>query len=239
VYLGAGEGLAKGHRAKDFRHERLLLYVGDSANIVIDLHFLQLVKRNSCRVSAIGVVPHAVGPSSERLYLMLYKSANELDARKLFLGRGSKLLDFLHQRLYDLHFLVRELVPPRHPGSKNCGGSKFLKPEVFASGGLILGIKPFRPPAEVVFGHLEIEVRDIRAHLAAKATSLIAQGVPDGENPAPKRPMGLDPQETLTEHDKTRNVHDCIGIQIMKLNPIREEKATKKRVWGEATALGA
>jgi hypothetical protein len=115
-----------------------------------------------------------VGPSSERLDPTLYKSANELDARKLFLGRGLKLLDFLHQRLYDLHFLIRELVPSRHPGSKNCGGSKFLKPEVFASGGLILGIKPFRPPVRVVFGCLEIEVRDIWEHLAAKATSLIA-----------------------------------------------------------------
>jgi hypothetical protein len=163
----------------------------------------------------------------------LYKGANELDTRKLFLGRGSKLLDFLHQRLYDLHFLVRALVPPRHPGSKNCGGSKFLKPEVFASGGLILGIKPFRPPTGVVFGHLEIEVRDVRAHLAAKATSLIAQRVPDSKNPAPKRPMGLDPQKTLTERDKTRNVQNCIGIQIMKLNPINEEKTTKKRVWGK------
>jgi hypothetical protein len=81
----------------------------------------------------------------------LYEGANELDTRKLFLGRGSKLLDFLHQRLGDLHFLISELVPPKHPRSKNCGGSKFLKPEVFASGGLILGIKPFCPPAEVVF----------------------------------------------------------------------------------------
>jgi hypothetical protein len=35
-------------------------------------------------------------------------------------------------------------------------------------------------------------------HLAAKATSLVAQGVPDGENLAPKRPMGLDPQKALT-----------------------------------------
>jgi hypothetical protein len=44
---------------------------------------------------------------------------------------------------------------------------------------------------------LEIKVGDVRAHLAAKATSLVAQGVPDGENP-PKRPMGLDPQKALT-----------------------------------------
>jgi hypothetical protein len=57
--------------------------------------------------------------------------------------------------------------------------------------------------------------------------------VSDGKNPAPKRPMGLDPQKTLTERDKTHNVQNRIGIQIMKLNPIREEKATKKRVWGK------
>jgi hypothetical protein len=53
-----------------------------------------------------------MGPSSERLDPTLYESPNELDARKLFLGRGSKLLNFLHQRLCDLHFLFRELVPP-------------------------------------------------------------------------------------------------------------------------------
>jgi hypothetical protein len=53
-----------------------------------------------------------VGPSSERLDPTLYESLNELDARKFFLGHGSKLLNFLHQRFGDLHFLFRELVPP-------------------------------------------------------------------------------------------------------------------------------
>jgi hypothetical protein len=42
--------------------------------------------------------------------------------------------------------------------------------------------------------------------------------------------MGLDPQNTLTEHDETRNVQNRVGIQIMELNPIRKEKAAKKRV---------
>jgi hypothetical protein len=60
----------------------------------------------------VGVVPHAVGPSSERLDPTLYESLNELVARKLFLGRGSKLLNFLHQRLCDLHFYFRKLMPP-------------------------------------------------------------------------------------------------------------------------------
>jgi hypothetical protein len=53
-----------------------------------------------------------VGPSSERLDRMLYESTNMLDARKFFLGHGSKPLDFFHERLCDLHFLFRELVPP-------------------------------------------------------------------------------------------------------------------------------
>jgi hypothetical protein len=95
-----------------------------------------------------------VGSSSERLDPALYEGPNELDARKLFLRRGSKPLNFFHQGLRDLHFFFRELVPPRYPGSKNGGGSKFLNPKVFASGGIILGIKPFYPPAGVVFGRL-------------------------------------------------------------------------------------
>jgi hypothetical protein len=60
----------------------------------------------------IGVVPHAVGSSSERLNPTLYESMNKLDAQKFFLGHGSKLLDFFYQRLCDLHLLFRELVPP-------------------------------------------------------------------------------------------------------------------------------
>jgi hypothetical protein len=42
--------------------------------------------------------------------------------------------------------------------------------------------------------------------------------------------MGLDLQKALTERDKTHNMQNRIGIQIMKLNPIRKEKAAKKRV---------
>jgi hypothetical protein len=121
-------------------------------------------------------------------------------------------------------------VPPRHPWSKDGGGPKLLEPEVFASGGLVLSVEPFRPPARVVFGHLEIEIWHVRAHLAAKDAGLVAQWVPDGENPVPKRPVGFDPQETFTKRDKTCNVQNRIGIQIMELNPIREKKSTKKRM---------
>jgi hypothetical protein len=42
--------------------------------------------------------------------------------------------------------------------------------------------------------------------------------------------MGLDPQETLIERDETRNVQNRVGIQIMEPNPVRKEKAMKKRV---------
>jgi hypothetical protein len=124
-------------------------------------------------------------------------------------------------------------MPPRHPWSKDGGGPKLLKPEVFASGELVLGVEPFRPLAGVVFGHLEVEVWHVWAHLAAEAAGLVAQWVPDGENSAPKRPVGFDPQEAFTKHDETRNVQNHIGIQIMELNPMREEKSAKERMRGK------
>jgi hypothetical protein len=115
----------------------------------------------------------------------------------------------------------------------NGGRSKFLKTEVLAGEEFVLGIEPLRPPAKIVFERLEIEVVDVLAHLAAEATSLVMLWVPDDENPTPECPTGLDPQETLTEHDETRNVQNSIGIQIVKLNPIRKKETSKERMWGE------
>jgi hypothetical protein len=75
-----------------------------------------------------------------------------------------------------------------------------------ASGGFVPGIEPLHPLAGIVFRHLEIEVLDILAHLAAEAASLVVQRASNDENSAPERPVGLDPQETFTKHDETRNV---------------------------------
>jgi hypothetical protein len=142
-------------------------------------------------------------------------------------------LDLLHQQLRDLHLLIRKIVLPGHTGSKDGGGLEFLKPEGFAIGELVLGVESFCPPAGVVFGRLEGEVRDIRAHLIAEAASLELQRTPDDEDSAPQRPVGLDPQETFTEHDEARNVKDCVGIPIMKLNPVSEKEATEERMRGK------
>jgi hypothetical protein len=103
---------------------------------------------------------------------MLDEGPNKLEARKLLLRSGSKLLNFLHQRLRDLQLLIRKIVPPGYTRPKDGGVLEFLKPEGFAVGGLVLGIEPFRPPAGIVFGRLEGEVRHIRAHLTAEAASL-------------------------------------------------------------------
>jgi hypothetical protein len=45
--------------------------------------------------------------------------------------------------------------------------------------------------------------------------------------------MGLDPQETFTEHDETHNVQNSVGIQIVKLNPISEKETSKERMRGK------
>jgi hypothetical protein len=84
-------------------------------------------------------------------------------------------------------------MPPRHPGTNGGGRSKFIKTEALASEEFVLGIKPFRPLVRIVFGHLEVEIIDVLAHLAAEAASLVMLWAPDDENPTPERPMGLDP----------------------------------------------
>jgi hypothetical protein len=113
---------------------------------------------------------------------------------------------------------------------------EFLEPEVFAVGELVLGVVPLRPPPGIVFGRLEVQIFDVWAHLNAKAAGLIWKRVPNSKDSAPQRPVGFDPQEALTKHDKARNVKYGIGIQIMELNPICKKKAAKERMWGKRQA---
>jgi hypothetical protein len=106
-----------------------------------------------------------------------------------------------------------------------------------ADGGLVLGVEPLRPPAGIVFQRSKVEVLDVRAHLAAEAAGLVMERAPNDENLPPERPVGFDPQETFTERNKTRNVQDGVGIQIVKLNPIGEEKPAEERMRGERKPL--
>jgi hypothetical protein len=174
-----------------------------------------------------------VGSSSERLDSTLDEGPDELDARKLFLRSGSELLDLLHQRLCDLHLLIRKVMLPRHARSKNAGGLKFLESETLAGGGFVLGVVSLCPPVGIVFGRLEVEVFDVRAHLNAETIGLEWQRAPNNKNLAPQRPVGFNPQETFTEHDEARDVKDGIGIQIMELNPVSEKKTTEERMRGK------
>jgi hypothetical protein len=59
----------------------------------------------------------------------------------------------------------------------------------------------------------------------------------DNENLSPERPVGFDPNKTFTERNKTRSVQDGVGIQIMKLNPIGEEKPVEERMRGKRKPL--
>jgi hypothetical protein len=45
--------------------------------------------------------------------------------------------------------------------------------------------------------------------------------------------VGFDPQEAFTERDEACNVKDCVGIQIMKLNPVSEKEAAEERMRGK------
>jgi hypothetical protein len=137
------------------------------------------------RIPSVTVVPHAVGSSSERLDSTLDEGLNKLEARKLLLRSGSKLLDFLHQWLRNPHLLPRKVMPPGHSGSKYGGFLELLKPENFAVRGLVLGVEPLCPSAGIVFGCWKGEVGDVWAHLAAEAAGLEWQRAPNNENSAP------------------------------------------------------
>jgi hypothetical protein len=80
---------------------------------------------------------------------------------------------------------------PRCPRPNDGGGPKRFEPEVLASGGFVLGVKPLRPPARVVLRCLEIEIFDVLAHLAAKAAGLVVRGAPDDEKFDAKVPSGV------------------------------------------------
>jgi hypothetical protein len=134
-----------------------------------------------------------VGSSSERLDSKLDEGPNELNSRKLLLRSSSELLDLLHQRFRNLQLFVGKVMPPGDARSKNAGGPKFFKTELFGIGGFILGIIPLRSPPGIVFGCLKVEVLDVWAHLDAEATGLIWQRVSNGENLMPRCPVGFDP----------------------------------------------
>jgi hypothetical protein len=132
-----------------------------------------------------GVIPHAVGLGGKWLDPTLDEGADKLEARYLFLRCSPKLLDLFHQRLRDLHLLVGQLMHPQRPGPKDASGAKFLKPEFWTGGGLVLGIEPLCPPAGIVFRRSKAEVFNVLAHLAAEATGLVMERAPDDENSSP------------------------------------------------------
>src|ERR1041385_3755007 len=47
---------------------------------------------------------------------------------------------------------------------------------------------------------------------------------------SPKSPMGINPQESLTKSDETRNVQNPIGSKVMQLEPIRIQQPPNERM---------
>src|ERR1041385_5639752 len=46
---------------------------------------------------------------------------------------------------------------------------------------------------------------------------------------SPKSPMGINPQESLTKSDETRNVQNPIGSKVMQLEPIRIQQPPERK----------
>jgi hypothetical protein len=87
---------------------------------------------------------------------------------------------------------------PRRTGPKNIGGLEFFEPKFLADGGLILGVEPFRPLADVVLQCAQIEVLGVSAHCAVETAGLVVERASEDEDSPPKRPVGFDPQKAFT-----------------------------------------
>jgi hypothetical protein len=206
AYLGAGVRFAEGFCAKVLGHDCPLRQRSDGAHTIVDFDLLQLVGGEPGRVSAIGVVPHAVCPSGERLNSTLEESADQLEARHLFFGCGLQLLNLLHQGLHNGHLLVDQFVRPRCSGPRDIGRAKFFKPKFLTDGGLVPGVEPSCSPAGIVLRHSQLDVLDVETHCAAETAGLIMERAPDDEDLPPERPVGFDPHEAFTQRDKARYV---------------------------------
>jgi hypothetical protein len=75
---------------------------------------------------------------------------------------------------------------------------ELFNPEVLASDGLIPGIEPLCPPAGVILRCPQNKIINFGVHGAVGSASWIIQWASDSENSPPQRPMGFDPQETVT-----------------------------------------
>ena len=54
----------------------------------------------------------------------------------------------------------------------------------------------------------------------------------------PESPVGMNPQETLTENDKAQNVLNRILRKVMQLDSVHIKERTEKRMQGERETLG-
>jgi hypothetical protein len=94
------------------------------------------------------------------LDLMLYEGSDLLDSSDLLSRSGAQLGNPLHQWLSGSYLIIRQSMPPRQPRSKIARSVKFFEPKGTADSRLVLGIKPPRPLAWVIFGHPRAEVVD-------------------------------------------------------------------------------
>jgi hypothetical protein len=100
--------------------------------------------------------------------------------------------------------------------------------------GLILDVQPFLAPTLDGVRELHVEIIDIGMEADTNTTYIVGDipriVAPEVEDAFPKAPMRMDAQETLAMNDKNRNVEERVWGQLMQLDPVDENQATKEFV---------
>jgi hypothetical protein len=81
---------------------------------------------------------------------------------------------------------------------EDIGGLEFFEPKFLADGGLILGVEPSCPLADVVLRRAQIEVFGVGAHRAVETAGLVMERASDDKNSPLERPVEFNPPKALT-----------------------------------------
>src|SRR3954463_9479413 len=120
---------------------------------------------------------------------------------------------------------------PRRLSDHRCLRIERSKTKLLTSNAAILQIKPALSPPANGIDLLQVKIRIFIPNGDTHPTHGILRVRPFYTKKAPpESPMGVNPQESLTKSDETRNVQTPVGSHVVQLEPIGIQQATNERM---------
>ena len=168
---------------------------------------------------------------------MLDEGPNNLDPRHFLPDGVSDDLKPLHELGGLGCFNVIQLVLPS-PLLHDPGFSReWLESVLLARARLVADVKPPPPPILGGVDLVQLKILNVEADRDPKTVDVeytISTRLPlHLKDVFEKAPMGVNPQEALTQREENRKVENRIGRQLVKLNAVHEKKIAEEFMGGK------